>query len=132
MKELVNLLFCQDLEDFSQKITEELYSKYQFQSHRTGRKPSLKATNRVENSINLSLKSPNTSESLSENHTQIKTQKREYCTECIKIPPKRPYSERDSSQIDHSVRFLFNSNELIEIKELDQAKTVTKREKRTI
>ena len=49
-----------------------------------------------------------------------------------KILSKRPYSERDSSQIDYSARFLFNSNELIEIKKFDQAKRVTKRGKRTI
>ena len=65
-----------DSEDFTQKITEKLYSKYHFQFHQSGLKPFSNTINRVENSINQQIATPEASESLYEHHTHLKTFKK--------------------------------------------------------
>ena len=54
IEDLVNLLFCMNSAEIASTITEKFYSKYQFQSHQTGRKLGSKTNNRVQNSINQS------------------------------------------------------------------------------
>ena len=131
IEDLVNLLFCIDSKDFSQKITEKPYPKYQPQSHQAGRKFSSNDTSRVENSENQLFDATEALESLFENHTQIKTQKRGYCVDCSKDSSKRVYLKRDLSQNDDSTQFILDSIELNEIEIIHHEERDRKRTKKT-
>ena len=131
IKDLVNLLFYIDSKDFAQKITEKSYPKYESQSHRAGRKPSSKVVSTTNDTANTSFDSFETSESLFENHIQIKTQKRGYYVDCTKDSSERSYSKKDLTQNDHSIHFLFDSIELNEIERIDQRKRKKKRRRKT-
>ena len=91
----MDLLFCIDSKNFVQKITEKSYPKYKSQSHRVDRKPSLKVVSTTNDTTNTSFDSFETSESLFENHIQIKTQKRGYYVDYTKDSSKRSYSKKD-------------------------------------
>ena len=108
IEDLINLLFCIDSEDFTQKITQKPYSKPQFQPYEAGQKSS---TKKNENKAQL--------ETLFENHSQIKIEKSGYCVDCEKNLPKKQNLEENSSN------FSFNFNKL------NEKKRIQKRGKRT-
>ena len=125
----MNLLFRQDSKDFSQKITQKLYSKYQSQPHQAGRKVSSNFINRVENSINQQIDSTNTSDSLYEHHTHFKASKKRYYTFC---PSKSTHSSRNQNpgQKNFSISvFQLNSTELSQNTEIEKSKRDQKKRK---
>ena len=118
-----------DSEDFTQKIIEKPYPKYQFQPHRSGSKPSSNAINRAKNSINQQINLPEASESLNEHHTHLKISKKGYCAFCTKKEGK-PSKKRDLGLEDFAIsEFRFNSNQNIEI---ERSKKQRKRGKQTV
>ena len=131
IEDLVNLLFCLDSEDFSQKITEKSYPKYQSQPHQAGRKASSNAINRVENSNNQQFDTTNIPEPLYEHHTHFKSSKKGNCAFCI---PKSTNSLRDQNlgQKDFSISvFRLNSIESSQNTDTEKSKRDRKREKQT-
>ena len=118
-------------EDFSQKITEKLYLKYQFQPYRSGSKPSLNVINRAQNSINQSLLFPEGSERLYKHHTHFKTLTKNSCTFCT-LKLIKTLKREDLRKEDLSISILrFDSNRNIDIERLKKPKRVQKRGKQT-
>ena len=129
IEDLVNLLFCVDSIEFASIITKKPYSKYQFQSHQAGRKPSSKADNRVENSINQQKNTSEASESLYEHHTHFKVLKRGYCTFCTSKSTKSS-KKQDLREEDLSISvFRFNSNQNIDIERPKKSRRDRKKKK---
>ena len=89
----MNLLFCVNSEEFTLKITQKPYPKYQFQPHQAGRKSSLNAINRVENSINQQKNTSEASESLYEHYIHFKALTKSSCAFCI--PKSTKSSKRE-------------------------------------
>ena len=131
IKDLVNLLFCVDSEDFAQKITEKPYPKYQSQSHRSGPKPSLNGVNRVESSINQPTNPREALESLYEHHTHFRALKKGFCSFCT---PKSSKSSKkqDLREENFSISiFRFDSNRNIKTERLKKSRRDRKRGKQT-
>ena len=129
IKDLINLLFYLDSEEFTLIITAKLYPKYQFQPYQAGRKLGSKIHNRAQNSINRFPSPSEASESLYEHHTHLKISTKGYCVFCTK-KERKPSKKRDLGPGDFFIsEFRFNSNQNIEIK---RPKKQKKRGKQTI